>query len=76
MSVSSQQRIGAHFLARSSKGGKAEVLFLWGKPSELEYQTCAVVRYGEASGVPTPVNFAIYAALLPSELRAGGKLAF
>ena len=47
-----------------------------GEPSELEYQTGAVVRYGEASGVPTPVNFAIYAALLPSELRAGGKLAF
>ena len=47
-----------------------------GEPSELEYQTGAVVRYGEASGVPTPVNFAIYAALLPSELRAAGKLAF
>ena len=47
-----------------------------GEPSELEYQTGAVVRYGEESGVPTPVNFAIYAALLPSELRAGGKLAF
>ncbi len=47
-----------------------------GEPSELEYQTGAVVRYGEASGVPTPVNSSIYAALLPSELRAGGKLAF
>ena len=46
-----------------------------GEPSELEYQTGAVVRYGEASGVPTPVNFAIRGALLPSELRMGGKLA-
>jgi len=47
-----------------------------GEPSELEYQTGTVVRYGEESGVPTPVNSAIYAALLPSELRATGKLAF
>ena len=47
-----------------------------GEPSELEYQTGAVVRYGEASGVRAPVNFAIRAALLSSELWAGGKLAF
>jgi 2-dehydropantoate 2-reductase len=47
-----------------------------GEPSELEYQTGTVVRYGEESGVPTPVHCAIYAALLPSELRAAGKLAF
>ena len=47
-----------------------------GEPSELEYQTGTVVRYGEESGVPTPVNSGIYSALLPSELRASGKLAF
>lgn len=47
-----------------------------GLPSELEYQTGTVVRYGKESGVATPVNSAIYAALLPSELRAESKIAF
>ncbi len=45
-----------------------------GRPSELEYQTGAVVRYGRDSAVPTPVNSTVYAALLPSELRATGRL--
>ena len=45
-----------------------------GRPSELEYQTGTVVRYGQDSGVPTPVNSTVYAALLPSELRAAGRL--
>lgn len=45
-----------------------------GTPSELEYQTGTVVRYGHESAVPTPVNSAIYGALLPSELRATGRL--
>jgi 2-dehydropantoate 2-reductase len=42
------------------------------KPSELEYQNGAVVRMGEESGVPTPVNTFIYASLLPQERRARG----
>ena len=46
-----------------------------GRPSELEYQTGTVVRYGQESAVPTPVNSTIYGALLPSELRATGRLA-
>ncbi len=45
-----------------------------GRPSELESQVGVVVRYGRESGVPTPVHSAIYAALLPSELRARGDL--
>ena len=45
-----------------------------GRPSELEYQTGTAVRYGRDSGVPTPVNSTVYGALLPSELRATGRL--
>ena len=45
-----------------------------GVPSEFEYQTGTVVRYGEESGVPTPIHSTIYAALLPTTLRAEGKL--
>jgi len=45
-----------------------------GLPSEFEYQTGTVVRYGEESGVPTPIHSTIYAALLPATLRAEGKL--
>jgi 2-dehydropantoate 2-reductase len=41
-----------------------------GKPSELEYQTGAVVRLGRERGVPTPVNDLLYACLLPSEREA------
>ncbi len=44
-----------------------------GRPSELEYQTGTVVRYGQESAVPTPVNSTVYGALLPSELRATGR---
>ena len=44
-----------------------------GRPSELEFQTGTVVRYGRDSDVPTPVNSVIYGALLPSERRASGK---
>jgi 2-dehydropantoate 2-reductase len=42
-----------------------------GRPSELEAQTGAVVRFGKKTGVPTPVHNAIYAELLPLEQRAG-----
>ncbi|GAB0104799.1 2-dehydropantoate 2-reductase [Nocardia sp. JMUB6875] len=41
-----------------------------GRPSELEYQNGAVVRFGRAAGVPTPVHSTIYAALLPGESLA------
>lgn len=40
------------------------------RPSELEAQTGAVVRFGRDHDVPTPVNELIYAALLPQERRA------
>ena len=43
-----------------------------GRPSELEAQTGAVVRFGQKTGVPTPVHDAIYAELLPLEQRARG----
>jgi 2-dehydropantoate 2-reductase len=42
-----------------------------GKPSEFEYQTGTVVRYGRQSGVPTPIHNMLYAALLPSASEPG-----
>jgi 2-dehydropantoate 2-reductase len=44
-----------------------------GRPSELDYQTGAVVRLGRESGVPVPVNALLYACLLPAELDARQK---
>jgi len=41
-----------------------------GRPSELRDQTGAVVRLGEASGLPAPVHRLLLAALLPQELAA------
>jgi 2-dehydropantoate 2-reductase len=41
-----------------------------GKPSELDALNGAVVRFANESGVATPVNRYIYAALTPSEARA------
>jgi 2-dehydropantoate 2-reductase len=41
-----------------------------GRPSELEAQTGAVVRFGRKTGVPTPVHDSIYAELQPLERRA------
>lgn len=46
-----------------------------GKPSELEQQSGAVVRLGEAAGVAAPVHRAIYEELLPLELAARGAAA-
>ncbi|MFL6520360.1 MAG: 2-dehydropantoate 2-reductase [Chthoniobacterales bacterium] len=43
-----------------------------GRPSELEAQTGAVVRFGQRTGISTPVHDSIYAALLPLEKRARG----
>jgi 2-dehydropantoate 2-reductase len=41
-----------------------------GRPSELEAQTGAVLRFGRKTGVPTPIHDSIYAELLPLEQRA------
>mgnify|MGYP001030107931 FL=1 len=46
------------------------------RPSELECQCGAVVRMGQAYGVPTPVHAIIYASLLPQEARARGQISF
>ncbi|HVC11257.1 MAG TPA: 2-dehydropantoate 2-reductase [Burkholderiales bacterium] len=43
-----------------------------GKPSELEAWNGAVVRFGAAAGVATPVHAFTYGALLPMERRARG----
>ncbi len=43
-----------------------------GRPSELAYQSGAVVRFGRAAGVPTPIHHAIYASQLPAETAARG----
>jgi 2-dehydropantoate 2-reductase len=45
-----------------------------GKQSELDYWTGAVVRLGREAAVPTPTHQFIYDCLLPSELRARGKI--
>ena len=47
-----------------------------GIPSELNEQLAAVCRYGRERSVSTPVLDAIYAALLPGELRARGDLSY
>jgi 2-dehydropantoate 2-reductase len=49
---------------------------LEGRPSELESMCGAVVRIGKELGLDLPVNTTMYAALLPSELRARGELKF
>ncbi len=41
-----------------------------GKPSELEAQNGAVVKFGKLLGIDTPVNSFIYNCLLPQEKRA------
>lgn len=45
-----------------------------GRPSELEYQTGAVVRLGRQAGLRVPVNECLYRSLLPAELKARGQL--
>jgi 2-dehydropantoate 2-reductase len=47
-----------------------------GRPSELDAQIGAVVRFGQKAGVPTPCNIFIYNSLLPMELQARGELQF
>jgi 2-dehydropantoate 2-reductase len=45
-----------------------------GRPSELSSQSGAVVRLGQAVGVPVPVHTLIYESLLPLENRARAAL--
>jgi len=45
-----------------------------GRPSELEAQIGAVVRFGQESNVITPQHTFIYQSLLPMELQARGQL--
>ncbi len=47
-----------------------------GRPSELEAQIGAVVRFGLEADVATPQHTFIYRSLLPMELRARGQLKF
>lgn len=47
-----------------------------GRPSELDAQIGAVVRFGKEVDVATPLNNFIYDSLLPTELRARGQLQF
>ncbi len=47
-----------------------------GRPSELEAQIGAVVRFGKETDVATPLHKFIYATLLPTELHARGQLQF
>ena len=47
-----------------------------GRPSELETQIGAMVRFGQEADVATPQHTFIYHSLLPMELRARGKLQF
>lgn len=47
-----------------------------GKRSELDAWNGAVVRLGREARVETPVHSAIYASLLPQELRARGEVRF
>jgi 2-dehydropantoate 2-reductase len=47
-----------------------------GRPSELDAQIGAVVRFGQEADVTTPQHAFIYHSLLPMELRARGHLQF
>lgn len=47
-----------------------------GRLSEMDTLIGAVVRMGHAAGLPVPTLSSIYAALLPTDLRARGELEF
>jgi 2-dehydropantoate 2-reductase len=47
-----------------------------GRPSELDAQIGAVVRFGKEVDVLTPLHKFIYDSLLPMEMRARGQLQF
>ena len=64
------------FTADMPPGGRASLYhdLAAGKRLELDALSGAVVRFGEAIGVGTPMNRAIYAALKPHDLKACGEL--
>ena len=47
-----------------------------GRPSELEAQTGAAFRLGQAVGIAPPLNTFIYNSLLPLELKARDQVQF
>jgi 2-dehydropantoate 2-reductase len=64
------------FTASMPAGGRASLYhdLAAGRRLELDALPGAVIRYGEAAGVPTPMNLAIYAALKPHDMKARGEL--
>jgi len=64
------------FTAGMHPGSRASLYhdLVAGKRLELDALAGTVVRFGEATGVATPMNRAIYAALRPHDLRARGEL--
>lgn len=64
------------FCAGMSPGSRASLYhdLAAGRRLELDALAGAVVRFGEAVGVATPMNRAIYAALKPHDLKARGEL--
>jgi 2-dehydropantoate 2-reductase len=66
------------FIDQLPPGGTASMQrdIMAGRPSELNEQSGAVVRFGETGGVQTPVNRFIYHSLLPLERIARGEIAF
>lgn len=65
-----EQMMGVYFGFSSDTTSSMQRDLAAGRPSELEYQNGAVVRFGRAAGVPTPVHDTIYASQLPGELLA------
>jgi 2-dehydropantoate 2-reductase len=64
------------FTAAMPSGGRASLYhdLAAGRRLELDALPGAVIRYGEATGVATPMNRAIYAALKPYDMKARGEL--
>ncbi len=69
---------GLRLVDASPEGGTASMQrdIASGRPSELEAQVGVIPRLGQRHQVPTPAHDAIYAALLPSELKARGQLSW
>src|SRR3989304_4470290 len=63
------------FTADMSPGGRASLYhdLAAGRRLELDALSGAVVRFGEAVAVGTPMNRAVYAALKPHDLEARGE---
>ncbi len=81
MKINLPENIAAQTLASIDAMG-ADIMasmtrdILAGRPSELGAQNGAVARLGLELGIPTPIHTAIYASLLPLELKARGELQF